>query len=481
MVNEKEIKKSDKKIDLSGFKMRDHLNPKVWEDDETMKTEVRKRLLKIADDYFEGLDLPGVDIEDVTMTGSLANYNWSKYSDVDLHIIIDYKDMPMKQDLVQDYLKSKSSSWNENHDIKIYGFDVEIYVQDSEEEHVSSGVYSLLRDEWNVKPEKKKISIKDKAVKNKANRVMDMIEDLHDKMQETDDHEQIVELADKVKDKIKKMRQCGLDKGGEFSVENMVFKILRRNGMLERLNDIKTVAYDKSMTLESINEENDLQWIDDFPINPFYEYDGVVFDGTPSYEEFNQVVEMLLSTGRVRNYDDWLIGREDDYSFIIGYIERIGNCLLTLNKNNSLTYSPSTVYNTSELKLINFSQMKKSFLKEENDLQWIEDVKPINPNLPFEGYEYWIDTSMLSRKESVELYNKINKVFHGKSLLFSSYTDVKTINGIVVHCGSEADDFIPTKHVLCFMPKRYDEDLETTNSLYVDGSILLDQYKLMGI
>lgn len=373
MVNEKEIKKSDKKIDLSGFKMRDHLNPKVWEDDETMKTEVRKRLLKIADDYFEGLDLPGVDIEDVTMTGSLANYNWSKYSDVDLHIIIDYKDMPMKQDLVQDYLKSKSSSWNENHDIKIYGFDVEIYVQDSEEEHVSSGVYSLLRDEWNVKPEKKKISIKDKAVKNKANRVMDMIEDLHDKMQETDDHEQIVELADKVKDKIKKMRQCGLDKGGEFSVENMVFKVLRRNGMLERLNDIKTVAYDKSMTLES-----------------------------------------------------------------------------------------------------------KS-IKEENDLDWIEDIKPINPNLPFEGYEYWIDTSMLSRGESIELYGKINKVFGGKLNIFSSYNDIHSINGIIIHCGTEINNYTPIKYELCFSPIRYDEDTLTTDSLYVDGSILLDQYKLMGI
>ena len=53
------------------------------------------------------------------------------------------------------------------------------------------------------------------------------------------------------------MRQCGLDEGGEWSVENIVFKVLRRNGMLDRLGDIKTVAYDKSMTLESINEFNE--------------------------------------------------------------------------------------------------------------------------------------------------------------------------------------------------------------------------------
>ncbi len=250
-LNEKEIAKSDHSIDLSGFKMRDNLNPKIWDKDQKMKPEVRKRLLKVADDYFEGLELPGVDIVDVTMTGSLANYNWSKYSDVDLHIIIDYKDLPMKQDMVQDFLKSKSSTWNDQHEIKVYGFEIEIYVQDEDEEHISTGVYSVLNNEWNVEPEKKKISVNDKNVKNKANRVMDMIEDLYDMMEDTEDYEKVTELADRVKNKIKRMRQCGLDKGGEWSVENIVFKILRRNGMMERLSDIKTVAYDKSVTLEN--------------------------------------------------------------------------------------------------------------------------------------------------------------------------------------------------------------------------------------
>ena len=221
----KKIKRSNKTIDFSGFKMRDELNPKIWED-EKMDPEVKARLLKIADDYFEGLDLPGVDIEDITMTGSLANYNWSKYSDIDLHIVIDYKDLPMDEELVQDYLKSKSDFWNDEHNIKVYGFDVEIYVQDMNQEHYSTGVYSVLNNEWVIKPEKKKISLNSKIVKDKANKVMDMIDDLYDIMVDTDDYEKVHELADKVKDKIKKMRQCGLDKGGEWSVENIVFKLL---------------------------------------------------------------------------------------------------------------------------------------------------------------------------------------------------------------------------------------------------------------
>jgi hypothetical protein len=238
-------------IDLSGFKMKDELNPKVWDGDK-MKPEVRKALLKIADDYFEGLDLgTDVDIEDISMTGSLANYNWSKYSDVDLHILTDYKDIPVDEDLVLDFLKSKSGTWNDTHDIKIYGFDVEIYVQDIDEEHTSTGVYSILNDEWILKPKPQDIKIDSKNVKRKANILMDRVEELYDDIHDERDYENIVEKADKIQDKIKKMRQCGLDSVGEFSVENMAFKALRRNGTLERLSDIKTLAYDKSLTLEN--------------------------------------------------------------------------------------------------------------------------------------------------------------------------------------------------------------------------------------
>ena len=102
--------------------------------------------------------------------------------------------MPMKQDMVEDYLKSKSSAWNEQHDIKVYGFDVEIYVQDINEEHVSSGVYSILHNEWVVKPEKKKISVNDSSVKNKANRIMDMIEGVYDVMEEEEERRSLRNL-----------------------------------------------------------------------------------------------------------------------------------------------------------------------------------------------------------------------------------------------------------------------------------------------
>lgn len=307
-VNEKEIEKSNRSIDLSGFKVQDELNPKIWDEGQKMKSDVRKTLLKIADDYFESLELPKVDIEDVTMTGSLANYNWSKYSDVDLHIVVDYNDIPVDEDLVQDFLKSKSSNWNKEHDVTIYGYDVELYVQDINEPHHSTGVYSILKDEWVTKPKKQKISFNDKSVKEKSNRLMDRVEEIYDEMDEVD-NEVTIKRVDKLTEKIKKMRQSGLETGGEFSVENIVFKVLRRNGMLDRLYDIKTVAYDNSVTLEStkLNTliesmlDDSLSWIRDVtPKTPIKKYPITKYQG-----HFNIVMDYFNSIPKELKYGDW--------------------------------------------------------------------------------------------------------------------------------------------------------------------------------
>jgi hypothetical protein len=112
-------------------------------------------------------------------------------------------------------------------------------------------VYSVLNDEWVLKPSPQDVKIDGVGVKRKANIIMDKVEELYEDIHDDRDYEDIVKRADKVQDKIKKMRQCGLDSVGEFSVENMAFKALRRNGTLERLSDIKSLSYDKSITLEN--------------------------------------------------------------------------------------------------------------------------------------------------------------------------------------------------------------------------------------
>jgi len=306
-INEKKIEKASRKIDLSGFKMQDELNPKIWDENQKMKPEVRKNLLKIADDFFESLEIPDVDIEDVFLMGSLANYNWSKYSDVDLHILIDYKDVPVDEDLILDFFKAKTFKWSQEHDITIYGYDVELYVQNIGEEYHSEGVYSILKNEWVSEPTKRKITIKSNSIKNKASQLMDRIEGLYDLLSDEDDYEKVISGVDKLKNKIKRMRQSGLESGGEFSIENMVFKVLRRNGMLDRLYDIKTVAYDKSLTLESkeLNTllesmtNDDLNWMKE--INPTPIKNDIEGDHGKEYEI---ILDYFRKNG-VQRYGKW--------------------------------------------------------------------------------------------------------------------------------------------------------------------------------
>ena len=237
-----------KNIDLSSFKVKDTLNPKIFDQNQKMYPEIRTRLLMIADDFFDTLELPWVDVTDITLTGSLANYNWSKFSDVDLHIIIDYKEVDENESLVSEYLDVKKDIWNESHDIKIKGYDVELYVQDMNEPHVSTGVYSIMWDDWLVKPEKGSPKIDSKKVKQKASSIINSYDSLIETFY-AGEYDKVIRKINTIRQKIKKMRQTGLDREGEYSYENITFKVLRRVGLLDKLADLETLAYDKSLSM----------------------------------------------------------------------------------------------------------------------------------------------------------------------------------------------------------------------------------------
>jgi len=239
-------------IDLSSFKVKENLNPKIFDGDKHMYEDVRTRLLMIADDFFETLDIGWVDIDDVILTGSLANYNWSKFSDVDLHILLKFEDVDDNTELVREYFNSKKGLWNEKHNITIKGYDVELYVQDTHESHVSSGVYSVLWNGWVVKPEKGARSIDSKKVEQKVNNIIDSISHSYN-IYKNREYDKAIRSIQTLKEKIKKMRQSGLDREGEYSFENIAFKVLRRMEYLDKLSNIETKAYDSSLTLvESI-------------------------------------------------------------------------------------------------------------------------------------------------------------------------------------------------------------------------------------
>jgi len=222
----------------------DSLNAEIWEEDK-LSSQIRKALLRIANEFYISLDI-SIPVDDITFTGSLANFNYTKFSDVDLHLLIDYSAVDENYDLVKNYMMAKKSTWNDKHDIRIKGYEVELYAQDSSEPHHSTGVYSVLRDAWVTKPTPVNVDVDLQAVRCKAESIMYEI----DQVLESPNR---LPKIDRIKEKIRNMRQSGLERSGEFSTENLAFKVLRRNGYLEKLYSTATRDFDDSL---SVKQEN---------------------------------------------------------------------------------------------------------------------------------------------------------------------------------------------------------------------------------
>lgn len=239
---------------ISSFNVKDELNPVIWENPDNpssavMKEEIRLQLIEIANKFIEFL---GYDIfvQDITMTGSLSNYNWSEFSDIDLHIMYDFNESGTEKELYQDLFKLKKTLFNSTHDITVKGYEVELYVQDTNEPHISTGVYSVLFNEWLVEPSKEEVTIDEKIIKDKVNQWQDIIDIVIEDIESGDeDLESGLEKITKVKDKLKKYRGCGLERDGEYSYENLVFKFLRRNGYIQKLFDFQNNLVDDRLSL----------------------------------------------------------------------------------------------------------------------------------------------------------------------------------------------------------------------------------------
>lgn len=235
-------------IDMTGFRIHDELDPQIWKESK-LHDVIRTKLIEIAKDFIEGLPIE-VQSEDVTLTGSLANYNWSKYSDIDLHIVVDFAKIDENIELVKAFFDAQRMRWNDLHDIKIKGYDVEIYVENKGEEHHSTGVYSIANGEWATHPEQIDRVIDLETALKKAGDIDEQTSAVKD-MYDEGEYESVMRNVDRIKNKIRSMRSAGLESEEmEFSPENIAFKILRRAKVLNKLTRLKYNAYDKSKTLD---------------------------------------------------------------------------------------------------------------------------------------------------------------------------------------------------------------------------------------
>jgi hypothetical protein len=215
------------------------LNQDVWDGDE-LRVDVRYKLLEIAKRFVEYLDVPDFKLVDVILRGSLTNYNYTQYSDFDLHIVTDYAVLDC--DITEPFYMAKKKIWNDEHDITIKGHEVELYVEDRDEENASEGMYSVLDNIWHKKPTYNKPDVDDRAVSAKARDLMTQI----NRAVKQGSVEDISRLQTKIKD----MRQSGLDRGGEFSTENLAFKVIRNKGYIDRLYKNKNQKFDQELSLD---------------------------------------------------------------------------------------------------------------------------------------------------------------------------------------------------------------------------------------
>ncbi len=233
---------------VKSFRVKDELSPKVWDNDE-MRDDVRKKLLQISEEFYEGTDIKAKVI-DYTLVGSLCNYNWSeKYSDYDLHIIIDFKEVDDDLEMVESLCDLSKKMWNIQHDIRVEGYECEVMIQDEKDLKVAidkgriGGVYSLKDEKWIKKPEKVEVILDEKAIEEKGKSIMMEIDDIEENI-ETLSYDTAKSRIKAAWTKVKNLRKKSLEEEGEYGVGNLVFKLLRRNGYISKIVDLKTKSYD---------------------------------------------------------------------------------------------------------------------------------------------------------------------------------------------------------------------------------------------
>ena len=230
-------------LSVQSIPFQETLNPLLWANDQ-LKTEIRYQLLLIARNFTEFLNVKSIHLTDITISGSNASYGYSEFSDIDLHLVVDIPSD--KPELVELY-DAKKNQYNFTFDIKIKNIDVELYVQDSQQHHESAGIYSIINDTWIKEPKHQTPRVSEQEVTDKARNYVGQINQALKSSK--------LKLAKDTMDNIKRLRKSGLDDVGEFSVENLAFKVLRAHGKIDKLRNHINKLQSSALSLGEQNED----------------------------------------------------------------------------------------------------------------------------------------------------------------------------------------------------------------------------------
>lgn len=243
--------KEQNKADVDeAIEKHDTLNPKLWDENNELKPEVREKIEEIVQKFYDNLKENDVelDVKDIAIIGSNANYNYSPDSDVDIHIIADTSVYPDQEDLAMKVYLAYKSLFNNKYDPTLNGIEAEIYVEPDEVHANSNGVYSL-KDGWLKEPEQ--VGVPDIDPEH----VQELIQPFEDRYNDLINSDPSVSEVDDLIDDIYLQRQKSIIKDGEFGDGNICFKEFRNRGYLQNLRDLKVELENKEMSLNDMNEQ----------------------------------------------------------------------------------------------------------------------------------------------------------------------------------------------------------------------------------
>ena len=256
-------------------KFNDQLNPRLWGKDRNLRPDVREHLLQIADDFREFLGVSGYELKDITVSGSNAAYTYTPNSDIDLHLVVDLPQADANE-VYRELFDAKKFQYNEQHNISIGGYPVELYVQDANKKHISQGIYSVLNNTWIDIPKRKDTGVDDISTRSKYEDLATRI----DTAVKSNDYDSMANLMEK----IKTMRQTGLDEHGEFGPENLAFKMLRNQGSIKKLVDARNAAKDRELSLKEREK-----------VKPRVTYGFNTEDATATWDGVSATTQMFLN------------------------------------------------------------------------------------------------------------------------------------------------------------------------------------------
>lgn len=222
------------------LELHNSLNPKIWEDNE-LKPSVKDKIIEIVDQFQEDLDYP-IDIVDIRIVGSNASYNYTEFSDLDIHLVVNMELMDMSQDVSQIFFNLAKTNFNNKYDISIKGINAELYVEDVNSTAITNGIYSIYQQRWVKFP--KKIVPPDVDISKELVIFTDRIHTVLSKGN--------INSVTKLINDLYIMRKDSLDSAGEYGKGNQLFKELRNQGLLDdlksKLNELKS----KELSLEQL-------------------------------------------------------------------------------------------------------------------------------------------------------------------------------------------------------------------------------------